>query len=127
VPTTASFDYATLRVVPRVERQEFLNIGVIVLCRENKFLAAKVHIDEPRLRALYPAIDLEAVRLHAEAVVRIAEGDLAAGPIARLSQSERFHWLTSPRSTIIQPSPVHTGLCDETTELVARLYAQLAG
>ncbi len=125
MPTSASFDYATLRVVPRVERQEFVNIGVIVLCREQKFLAAKVHLDEPRLRALYPAIDLEAVRLHADAVVRIAEGDPAAGPIARLSQSERFHWLTSPRSTILQPSPVHTGLCNDTSELITRLHTQL--
>ena len=125
MPTSASFDYATLRVVPRVERQEFVNIGVIVLCREQKFLAAKVHLDEPRLRALYPAIDLEAIRLHADAVVRIAEGDLAAGPIARLSQSERFHWLTSPRSTILQPSPVHTGLCNDTSELITRLHTQL--
>lgn len=125
MPTSASFDYATLRVVPRVDRQEFVNLGVIVHCREQKFLAAKMLIDEPRLLALFPALDLEAVRLHAEAVVRIAEGDPAAGPIALLSQSERFHWLTSPRSTILQPSPVHTGLCANTTELLGHLYSRL--
>lgn len=122
---SASFDYATLRVVPRVERQEFINIGVIVLCRERRFLAARVAIDEVRLLALAPSIDLETVRLHALAAVRISEGDPSAGPIAALTQSERFHWLTNPRSTIIQPSPVHTGLCDDPAEVVIRLFAQL--
>lgn len=123
----ASFDYAMLRVVPRVERQEFLNTGVIVLCRERRYLAAKVTIDEARLYALWPHLAIEAVRQHTDAVVRICNGDSSAGPIATLSQSERFHWLTSPRSTIIQTSPVHTGICQDTEVLLDRLYAQMIG
>ena len=125
MPINASFDYAVLRVVPRVERQEFVNVGVIVFCLEKRFLQAKVHIDEARLRALWPSLDMEMVRQHVEAVVRICEGDETAGPIAKLSQRERFHWLTSPRSTVIQTSLVHTGVCTETTDLVDRLYLQL--
>jgi len=125
VPINASFDYAVLRVVPRVERQEFINVGVIVFCLEKRFLQAKVHIDETRLLALWPSLDIAMVRQHVEAVVRICEGDETAGPIAKLSQRERFHWLTSPRSTVIQTSLVHTGVCTETTGLVDRLYLQL--
>ncbi len=125
MPTNASFDYAVLRVVPRVERQEFVNIGVIVFCLEKRYLAAKVHVDEQRLRALWPSLDIAMVRQHAEAVVRICEGDLSAGPIAKLSQRERFHWLISPRSTVIQTSAAHTGVCSETGGVLERLFAQL--
>ena len=125
MPATASFDYAILRVVPRVERQEFINAGVVVFCLEKRYLAARIHLDEQRLRALWPAIDVELVREHLEAIPRVCAGDPAAGPIAMLSQRERFHWLISPRSTIIQPSPVHTGLCESTDELLERLAKQL--
>lgn len=113
MPVPSSFDYAIVRVVPRVERGEFVNAGVIVFCLEHRFLEASVRIDEARLRALWPAIDLDLVRRHLEAIPRVAAGDPSAGPIAQLSQRERFHWLVSPRSTIIQVSPVHTGLCEE--------------
>jgi hypothetical protein len=122
-----SFDYAVVRVVPRVERQEFLNTGVIVLCRERRYLAAKVAVDEVRLCALWPPLEIEAIRQHTDAIVRICAGDSSAGPIAALSQSERFHWLTSPRSTIIQTSPVHTGICHDTEVLLDRLYTQMIG
>lgn len=125
MPTSASFDYAVLRVVPRVERQEFLNVGVIVFSRERRFLEARVEVNDSRLHALWPQLDLDHVRQHVEAVVRICAGAEDAGPIARLSQSERFHWLTSPRSTVMQTSAVHTGLCDATEGLVERLYLQL--
>ncbi|MGA2728668.1 MAG: DUF3037 domain-containing protein [Terracidiphilus sp.] len=121
----ASFDYAILRVVPRVERQEFMNAGVVVFCLEKRYLAARIHLDRDRLRALWPEVDLELVGEHLEAVARICEGDPAAGPIAQLSQRERFHWLVSPRSTIIQPSPVHTGVCDATDGMLDRLEKQL--
>jgi hypothetical protein len=127
VPTQASFDYAILRIVPRVERQEFLNAGVIVLCRERRFLAARIQVDQPRLKALWPDLDLVLVTQHLQAVLRICKGDASAGPIAGLSQSERFHWLTSPRSTVLQVSPVHTGICSQTDDLVERLYTQLVG
>jgi hypothetical protein len=128
VPVPSSFDYAVVRVVPRVERGEFINAGVIVFCLEHKFLEARVVVDEPRLKALWPQIDVELVRRHLEAIPKIAAGDLSAGPIAKLALRERFHWLVSPRSTIIQVSPVHTGLCeqgpgDAVEELAQRLLS----
>jgi Protein of unknown function (DUF3037) len=125
VPETASFDYAILRVVPRVERQEFINAGVVVFCRERRYLDARIHLDEARLRALWPAADVELVQQHLEAVPLICAGDPAGGPIARLSQSERFLWLIAPRSTILQPSPVHTGVLEETEGLLDRLARQV--
>ncbi len=124
MPAPASFDYAILRVVPRVERQEFMNAGIIVFCLEKRYLAARVHLDEDRLRALWPEADAALVNQHLEASPRICEGEPDAGPIALLSQRERFHWLVSPRSTIIQPSPVHTGVCDDTDRLLERLERQ---
>jgi len=111
VHTSASFDYATLRIVPRVEREEFLNAGVILFCLERRYLACRIHLDEPRLTALWPGLDLNAIRLHLEAVEKICTGDPNGGPMAALSQRERFHWLTAPRSTILQTSPVRTGIC----------------
>jgi len=125
VPETASFDYAILRVVPRVERQEFINAGVVLFCRERRYLDARIHLDEGRLRALWPAADVELVRQHLEAVPLICAGDPSGGPIARLSQSERFQWLIAPRSTILQPSPVHTGVLEETEGLLDRLARQV--
>jgi len=123
----ASFDYAILRVVPRVERQEFINAAVVVYCPERRFLAARVRFDPERVLALWPEADVHLIRQHLEAVPRICEGDEGAGPIARLEQRERFHWLTSPRSTIIQPSPVHTGVCDSTEGVLERLATQFLG
>jgi hypothetical protein len=120
----ASFDYAVLRVVPRVEREEFINAAVVVFCLEKRYLDARVALNSERLRALWPDTDLDLIRQHLDAIPRICAGDPAAGPIARLSQRERFHWLTSPRSTILQPGPVHTGVCDETTDLLDRLAKQ---
>lgn len=123
----SSFDYAIVRVVPRVERQEFINAGVVVLCLEKRYLAARIALDEARLKALWPEADVETIGKHLEAIPRICGGDEGAGPIAALSQRERFHWLTSPRSTIIQPSPVHTGICEETDGLLERLARQFLG
>ena len=109
MPALSSFDYAIVRVVPRVERGEFINAGVILFCLEKDFLAARVELNEPRLLALWPATDVELVRQHLQAIPRICAGSPDAGPIARLSLRERFHWLVAPRSTIIQTSPVHVG------------------
>ena len=128
--TKASFDYAVLRVVPRVERQEFLNIGVIVFCLEKRLLEARVHVDEARLRTLWPTLDLETVKQHADAVIRICAGDTTASPVARLSQRERFQWLIAPRSTIIQTSAVHSGILkpeDSLAGTLDRLFEQLVG
>ncbi|HEX4007740.1 MAG TPA: DUF3037 domain-containing protein [Acidobacteriaceae bacterium] len=124
MPATASFDYAVLRVVPRVDREEFINAAVVVFCLEQRYLAARVHLDPGRLLALWPAADVDLIRQHLDAVPLICAGDSAAGPIAALSQRERFHWLTSPRSTVIQPSPVHTGVCDRTEDLLDRVANQ---
>jgi DUF3037 family protein len=119
------FQYAIVRVVPRVERGECVNAGVVLFCRPRRYLAARMALDEERLRALAPDADLPTVHAHLEALTRIAAGDSGAGPIAALDPSERFHWLVAPSSTMIQCSPVHTGLTDdpagELDHLVARL------
>jgi Protein of unknown function (DUF3037) len=112
VPVTPSYDYAILRVVPSVEREEFVNAGVILYCAELAFLSCRVHIDEARLGALWPALDLDLIRRHLDAFPRICGGDAAAGPIASLSRGERFLWLVAPRSTVIQISPVHSGVSE---------------
>ena len=119
------FQYAIVRVVPQVERGECVNAGVVLFCRPRRFLAARVALDETRLLALAPDVDLDAVRGHLGALCRIAAGDAAAGPIAALPPSERFHWLVAPSSTIIQASPVHTGLTDDPEREVERLLDRL--
>lgn len=106
-----AYDYAVIRVVPRVERGEFVNAGVVVSCRAGRFLEARIELDEARLRALDPCVDLDTVRAHLDAFAAICAGGEAGGPIGRLPPRERFHWLTAPRSTIIQTSPVHGGQC----------------
>jgi Protein of unknown function (DUF3037) len=124
-PDQDAFAYAVLRVVPRVERGECFNGGVVLFCRRRRFLAARVELDKRRLAALAPDADAEAVRTHLEALARIAAGDPAGGRVAALEPSERFGWLVAPSSTIIQPSPVHTGLCEEPGEMLDRLFAEL--
>ena len=119
------FQYAVVRVVPRVERGESLNAGVILLCRPKRFLAARVALDRSRLAALAPDVDPDAIQRHLEGIVRIARGDRDAGPIAALGQGERFHWLVAPSSTVIQPSEAHTGLTDDPAAELERLFAAL--
>jgi DUF3037 family protein len=119
------FQYAIVRVVPRVERGECVNAGVVLFCRPRRFLDVRVALEEARLLALAPDVDLDAVRDHLDALRRIAEGDETAGPIAALPASERFHWLVAPSSTIIQCSPVHTGLTDDPETELERLLAHL--
>jgi hypothetical protein len=119
------FQYAIVRVVPRVERGESLNAGVILLCRPKRFLAARTAIDETRLRAIAPDADLAAIAGHLAGIERIARGDADAGAIARLTQGERFHWLVAPSSTVIQPSEVHTGLCDDPADELDHLFDRL--
>ena len=118
----SSFEYALVRVVPRVEREEFLNAGVILFCLAQRFLCARVHVDEQRLRSLWPDLDVELVRVHLNAFHKISQGDPEAGPVGCLSQRERFRWLVSPRSTIIQISPVHSGLCEDPRAEIERLF-----
>jgi hypothetical protein len=108
-----SYDYAVIRVVPRVDREEFLNVGVIISCPAKDFLEARIELDESRLLALDPTLDIEAIRNHLASIPRICAGGPGGGPIGQLSQRERFHWLVAPRSTIIQTSRVHTGRCTD--------------
>jgi hypothetical protein len=126
VPEQSSFDYAVVRVVPRVEREEFINAGVVVFCSERAFLEARVWIDEVRLKALWPDIDIPLIREHLEAFPRICSGDPDAGPIAELEQRERFHWLVAPRSTVIQVSHVHSGLCESPERVLENLVNGLS-
>lgn len=125
MPTRNSYDYAILRVVPRVERQEFVNAGVILFCLASNFLDARIHADPVRLKALCPDIDLDALCRHLEAVREICSGGEASGPIGKLSRRERFHWLTAPRSTILQVSPVHSGLCEAPESTLESLFERL--
>jgi hypothetical protein len=120
-----SYDYAILRVVPWAEREEFANAGVILHCLERRFLESRVRVDERRLLALWPDLDLNLIRQHLEAFPRLCAGDLDAGPIAKLSRRERFQWLSAPRSTIIQVSPVHSGVCDSPAATLDELFRRL--
>ena len=119
------FQYAIVRVVPRVERGEYLNAGVILLCRPRRYLAAATVLDEHKLAAFSADCDAAEVRAHLDAIERIAAGSEGSGPIGRLSQPERFHWLVSPSSTIIQPSEVHTGLTDDPAAELEHLVDEL--
>jgi hypothetical protein len=124
-PDSAPFQYALVRVVPRVERGECVNAGVVLFCRPRRFLAARIALDPARVRAIAPAADLEAIGAHLDAFARVAAGDERAGPIAALPASERFHWLVAPSSTMIQCSPVHTGLSADPAAALDRLVERL--
>jgi hypothetical protein len=125
VPELCSFDYAVVRVVPRVERGEFVNAGVILFCSTQAFLAARVELDRARLLALSPEVDLALVESHLANIPRICRGGEEAGPIGLLPQRARFHWLVSPRSTILQVSPVHAGVDAEPAAALEKLFAKL--
>jgi hypothetical protein len=120
-----AFDYTVVRVVPHVEREEFLNVGVILFCDALDFLDARIALDEERLRALAPDVDVETVRSHLEALPRLCAGGSAAGPIGALSVRERWRWLASPRSTVLQMSAPHSGLCDGPAQSLERLVDTL--
>jgi hypothetical protein len=120
-----AFAYAIWRVVPSVERGEAVNVGVVVYCRRRRFLKALVQVDEERLRALAPGLDVAAVRRHLDGLVRVADGDPAAGAIASMDQSDRFGFLTAAASTIVQASPIHTGFCDDPEATLQRLFSRL--
>lgn len=125
MPALDSFDFATIRVVPRVERGEFINAGVIVFCLARKFLRARVTLDEVRVRALWPEVEVDAIREHLNAIPKVCEGSSDAGPVAVLSIRERFHWLVAPRSTVIQVSPVHSGICESPEATLEQLFREI--
>jgi hypothetical protein len=122
---SSTYDYAIIRVVPRVERGEQINAGVVLSCATADFLGARVALDASRLLAIAPEIDVAEIEQALRVVEWIAAGDPRGGPIAALSRSERFHWLVAPRSAIIQPSVVHTGLCDDPTAALDKLLDRL--
>ena len=121
MPAPSSYDYAVIRVVPRVEREEFMNVGVIVSCPAQDFLDCRIELDEARLRALDPNVDLALVRKHLAVIPGICRGGAEAGPIGKLTARERFRWLIAARSTIIQASPAHTGRCTDPPALMEHL------
>jgi hypothetical protein len=125
VRAPCSYDYAIIRVVPRVDREEFINVGVIVSCPALDYLAARIELDEARLRALHPGIDLDTVRQNLESIPAICAGGPGSGPIGRLTPRERFHWLVAPRSTMIQTSSVHTGRCDQPSQVMENLLEKM--
>ncbi len=122
---SANFQYTVIRVVPRVEREEFVNVGVVLFCRTCSYLAARVELNERLLTALAPEADVEAIKTALEAYVRIAAGDVTAGEVARLSQSERYHWLSAPSSTVVQTSPGHSGVSRDPAATLEHLFATL--
>jgi hypothetical protein len=121
------FQYALLRVVPDLERGETLNAGVVLFSRRHGFLDARVRLDRERLAALAAGADADAIQERLDQLVRVARGHPAAGAIAALDASERFGWLTAPASTVVQPSAVHTGLCDDPAAMLERLFERLVG
>jgi hypothetical protein len=116
-----TYDYAIIRVVPRVDRGELINVGVILSCPALDFLEARIELDAARLRALDPSVDVDAALANLEMIPRVCRGGAGAGPIGEMPQRSRFHWLVSPRSTIIQLSPVHTGRTSDPEKALQRL------
>jgi hypothetical protein len=125
VPVLHTYDYAIVRVVPRVERGEFVNVGAIVSCKRAGFLKARIELDDARVLALAPTLDLQSIRATLEAIPGICKGGAAAGPLAHLSARERFDWLVAPRSSAIQTSSVHTGRCDDLDLALERLMQRM--
>ena len=122
MPEPRAFDYVIVQLVPRVDRDERINVGVVLFCPAAGYLGCRLALDETRLCALAPDIDVAAVSRQLDGIRAICAGDADAGPIARLSPSERFHWLSAPRSTVVQPSAAHAGLCDDPTDALDRTF-----
>jgi hypothetical protein len=125
MPAKPSFDYAIIRVVPLVERGEFVNAGIILFCRTKRYLKAEVDLERTRIAIMAPWLDLDELHNHLGVIPRIAAGDHTAGPMASLPLAGRFHWLVAPRSTVIQLSPVHCGLCDDPDDAMNDLMTRL--
>lgn len=121
------YEYAVIRVVPRVEKEEFLNVGVIMSCPEIDFLEARIKLDEERLKAFDRDLDIEIIRMHLSTIPEICKGEANSGSIGKLTKRERFRWLTSPKSTIIQMSPVHSGYCKDPSKEIEHLLEKMVG
>lgn len=125
MPATSSYDYAIIRLVPCVERGECINIGIILFCRTRRFLGALLHLDQQRLDVFAPQLDLPAIQQQLEYLLLVCDGKEGSGPIGLLPQSERFHWLVAPRSTLIQTSPTHSGVCNDPENTLQDLLKKL--
>jgi hypothetical protein len=125
VPALETYDYAVIRVVPRVEREEFINVGVILSCQARQYLAARTELDEHRLHSLAPRLDCDLLNAHLASFTRICVGGADAGPIGQLPQRARFHWLTARRSSMLQTSPVHSGLCRDPESALWQLLQRM--
>jgi hypothetical protein len=125
LPPDTPFAYCVLRVVPDVERAEFVNAGVVLFARQAGFLEAQTRLDADRLDALFPGCDADPIARHLAALELVAAGDPSGGPIAQMEPSERFNWLAAPSSTVVQPSPVHTGVTDDPAAKLTALFARL--
>lgn len=121
MPDCHAYDYAVIRVVPQVDREEFINVGVLLSCPDRDFLDTRIDVDPARLAAFAPALDEESVRRHLASLEAVCRGGPEAGPIGALPPRQRFHWLVAPRSTVIQTSPAHTGLCQDPAATLERL------
>jgi hypothetical protein len=125
VPPRSAFEYAVVRIVPDVEREEFVNAGLILFCRERRYLRARTRLDVAALEALRPGCDHDGLREQLALVEAVAAGEITTGPFAGMDQSQRFHWLTTPRSTVVQPGPLHAGVTDDPDATFAHLFATL--
>lgn len=125
MPEICTFDYAVIRVVPRVEREEFINAGVIVSCQKRRFLKAHIEVDERRFSAFAPHLDLDEVQKYLKTIPLICSGDKNAGAVGQLPMRARFDWLVAPRSTIIQMSPVHSGICEDPETALEQLLEKM--
>jgi hypothetical protein len=125
MPGKHLFEYAVIRVVPRVEREEFLNVGLVLYCKQQRYLQTVFHLDRERLRTLYPELDIDEVQAYLTAFEKISKGSKDGGPIARLDLPSRFRWLTATRSTVVQVSKTHVGMCDDLEKAKQKLFEQL--
>jgi hypothetical protein len=121
-PRRSAFSYAVVRIVPDIEREEFVNAGLILFARERRYLVARTHLDTEALEAIHPGCDVDGIRGQLELVERLAAGEVTVAPFHRMSQSERFHWLTTPRSTIVQPGPLHAGTTEDPAATFEHLF-----
>ena len=119
------FEYAVIRVVPRVEREEFLNVGVVLFCKKEKYLHTVFQLNKERLKAFAPNLDIEEVEAHLQSFERISKGEPNSGPIGKLDPASRFRWLTATRSTVVQTSKVHPGFCTDLSSAVNKLQEEL--
>ena len=125
MPDKQLFEYAVIRLVPKVEREEFINVGVILYSREQKFLKVLLQLNEQKLRAIANDIDITEIKNHLQAIERICKGDPGSGPIGEMDIATRFRWLTATRSTIVQASKVHPGFCNNPNEALGKLFTDL--